>query len=138
MTAHMSLISETLHKITCSAVAEAASAINHVYDLSSQPFDDPPPAPTSSPRCSLIAASTMAASWKNARRQEPAGLNPEQKITVEEAVRAYTVGSAYAEFAEGVKGSLASGMLADVVIVDRDMFSIHPIEIEQATCRPMG
>jgi len=64
--------------------------------------------------------------------KNPQGWTPEQKITVEEAVRAYTVGSAYAEFAEDVKGTLAPGMLADLVMVDRDIFRVDPSEIEQS------
>ena len=56
---------------------------------------------------------------------------PEQKITVEEAVRAYTVGSAYGEFADSVKGTLEPGKLADIVILSRDIFAIDPTEIGQ-------
>jgi len=62
----------------------------------------------------------------------PGGWVPEQRITVEEAVRAYTTGAAYAEFSEADKGRLAPGLLADFVIVDRDLFSIPPEEIRQA------
>jgi len=58
------------------------------------------------------------------------GWIPEQKISVEEAVRAYTVGSAYAEFQETVKGSISVGKLADLVILSRDIFKIDPKEIE--------
>ncbi len=58
------------------------------------------------------------------------GWIPEQKITVEEAVRAYTVGSAYAEFADGVKGAITLGKLADMVILSRDIFGTEPAEIE--------
>jgi predicted amidohydrolase YtcJ len=54
---------------------------------------------------------------------------PEQKITVKEAVEAYTLGSAYAEFQEKEKGSIAPGKLADLVILDRDIFSINPTTI---------
>lgn len=64
--------------------------------------------------------------------KHPGGWVPEQKITVEEAVRAYTVGSAYAEFAEAVKGTIASGKLADLVMIDRDIFKIDPAEILHA------
>jgi len=64
--------------------------------------------------------------------KNPNGWVPEQKISVEEAVQAYTVGSAYAEFQEAVKGSLTVGKLADLVIIDRDIFKIKPEEIEQA------
>jgi predicted amidohydrolase YtcJ len=64
--------------------------------------------------------------------KHPGGWIPEQKITVEEAVRAYTVGSAYAEFAEKVKGTIAPGKLADLVMLDRDIFKIDPVEILHA------
>ena len=51
---------------------------------------------------------------------------PEQKISVREAVMAYTAGSAYAEFQENEKGSIAAGRLADMVILSADIFSIDP------------
>jgi hypothetical protein len=63
--------------------------------------------------------------------KRPGGWVPEQKITVEEAVRAYTTGSAYAEFAENVKGTITPGKLADLVILSRDIFKIDPVEIEK-------
>jgi len=47
-------------------------------------------------------------------------------------VGAYTVGSAYAEFQETVKGSISVGKLADLVILSRDIFKIDPKEIENA------
>jgi predicted amidohydrolase YtcJ len=59
------------------------------------------------------------------------GWVPEQKISVEETVRAYTLGSAYAEFQENVKGSITPGKLADLVILSRDIFKIDPKEIEK-------
>jgi predicted amidohydrolase YtcJ len=62
--------------------------------------------------------------------KRPGGWVPEQKITVEEAVRAYTFGSAYAEFAENAKGAITPGKLADFVILSRDIFRIEPAEIE--------
>jgi predicted amidohydrolase YtcJ len=67
--------------------------------------------------------------------KNPGGWVPEQKITVEEAVRAFTVGSAYAEFADGVKGTLAPGMLADLVILTEDIFRIDPAAIERVRVR---
>ena len=54
---------------------------------------------------------------------------PEQKLTIEEALAAYTTGSAYAEYAEKEKGTLAKGMLADFVVLDRDLTRIPPKEI---------
>lgn len=47
-------------------------------------------------------------------------------------MRAYTNGSAYAEFADDVKGTLTPGKLADLVILDRDIFNIAPAEIDKA------
>jgi predicted amidohydrolase YtcJ len=61
--------------------------------------------------------------------KHPDGWGPEQKITVEEAVRAYTFGSAYAEFAEAVKGTIVPGKLADIVILSRNIFKINATEI---------
>ncbi len=63
--------------------------------------------------------------------KNPNGWIPEQKITVEEAVKAYTIGSAFAEFQEGEKGKLAAGMLADFVILSDDIFTINPVNIEK-------
>jgi predicted amidohydrolase YtcJ len=64
--------------------------------------------------------------------RNPGGWVPEQKITVEEALRAYTRGAAYAEFAEHEKGVLARGMLADFVVIDRDLTRIPPATIREA------
>ncbi len=64
--------------------------------------------------------------------RNPGGWVPEQKITVEEALRAYTRGAAYAEFAETEKGVLARGMLADFVLIDRDLTRIPPESIREA------
>lgn len=63
--------------------------------------------------------------------KHPHGWIPEQKITVEEAVRAYTVGSAYAEFTDNVKGTISPGKLADIIILSRNIFDIDPVEIEK-------
>jgi predicted amidohydrolase YtcJ len=54
---------------------------------------------------------------------------PEQKLSIEQAIAAYTTGSAFAEFAEKEKGTLAPGMLADLVVLDRDITSIPPEKI---------
>jgi predicted amidohydrolase YtcJ len=63
--------------------------------------------------------------------KHPNGWIPEQKITVQEAVRAYTAGSAYAEFAEHEKGAIAPGKLADVVLLSQDIFTVAPEDIEK-------
>ncbi|MEX2154584.1 MAG: amidohydrolase [Gemmatimonadaceae bacterium] len=62
----------------------------------------------------------------------PAGWVPEQKITVEDALRAYTTGSAYAEYMDAEKGMVARGMLADMVLIDRDLTRIAPETIRDA------
>jgi len=54
---------------------------------------------------------------------------PAQKLTIEQAIAAYTTGSAYAEFAEKQKGTLAPGMLADFVVLDRDLTAIPSPQI---------
>lgn len=64
--------------------------------------------------------------------KNPNGWIPEQKISVEETVRAFTWGSAYAEFQENVKGTLEPGKLADFVILSDDIFTIDPVKIRDA------
>jgi predicted amidohydrolase YtcJ len=54
---------------------------------------------------------------------------PEEAVTVEEAVRAYTLGAAYSTFAESELGSLEVGKWADFVVLDRDPFAVDPEEI---------
>jgi predicted amidohydrolase YtcJ len=61
--------------------------------------------------------------------KNPNGWFPEQKLTVGEAVEAYTMGSAYAEFQENVKGSITPGKLADMVVLSDDIFSVDPAKI---------
>ncbi|HET7185075.1 MAG TPA: amidohydrolase family protein [Terriglobales bacterium] len=56
---------------------------------------------------------------------------PEQKISIDQAIAAYTTGAAYAEFAESEKGRLAPGFLADFVVLDRDISKVAPAEILQ-------
>jgi predicted amidohydrolase YtcJ len=57
------------------------------------------------------------------------GWHPEERITMAQAIELYTLGSAYAEFAETRKGSIAPGKLADLVMLSRDLFTIPPGEI---------
>jgi hypothetical protein len=54
---------------------------------------------------------------------------PTQKLTIEQIISAYTTGSAYAEFAEKQKGKLSPGMLADFVVLDRDITASSPTKI---------
>jgi predicted amidohydrolase YtcJ len=55
--------------------------------------------------------------------------HPEQKLNIHQAIYAYTWGAAYAEFEEKTKGILASGYLADFVVLDRDITKVSPPEI---------
>ena len=77
------------------------------------------------PMLTLYAATTRATlDGKN-----PNGWFPEQKLTIKEAIEAYTVGSAYAEFQENEKGSIAAGKLADMVLLSDDVLSIVSVNI---------
>lgn len=65
-------------------------------------------------------------------RQNEAGTQtyfPEEKLTIAQALYAYTQGSAYAEFSETYKGTLAPGMVADFIVLDRDLTHIPPHDI---------
>jgi predicted amidohydrolase YtcJ len=77
------------------------------------------------PVLTLYAAVTRATlDGKN-----PQGWFPEQKLSIQEAIAAYTMGSAYAEFQERDKGSIEPGKLADMVILSQDVLNIAPAAI---------
>lgn len=81
------------------------------------------------PMLTLYAAVTRATlDGKN-----PNGWVPQQKISLEDALRAYTAGSAYAEFQEKEKGTLSPGKLADMVLLSDDLFAIKPEAIREVT-----
>ena len=61
----------------------------------------------------------------------PEGWYPEQRLTVEEAVHAYTLGAAYAGGMDDRLGSLTPGKLADLVVLDRDIFTCAPMRIAE-------
>jgi predicted amidohydrolase YtcJ len=63
----------------------------------------------------------------------PDGWIPEQRLGVDEALRAYTAAGAYAEFAEGDKGTLARGYFGDFAILSEDVLSIPPGDIGRVT-----
>lgn len=63
--------------------------------------------------------------------RNPGGWVPAQKITVEQALTAYTITAAYASFEEKVKGSLAPGKLADFVMLGQDITAIDPAHIRE-------
>ncbi|MDH5380036.1 MAG: amidohydrolase family protein [Cyclobacteriaceae bacterium] len=62
--------------------------------------------------------------------QNQAGWVPEEKITVEQALMAYTKNAAYASFDEKIKRTLEPGKLADLVIMDKNPFEFDPVEIK--------
>ncbi len=61
--------------------------------------------------------------------KNPGGWFAAQKVTVDEALRAYTAENAYGVFAEGRRGVLKPGMRADLVLLDRDVTAIDPVDI---------
>ena len=80
------------------------------------------PVVTSDVRRGLYCAVT-----RKTRQAKPAGgWHPEQAVTLESALRHYTIDAAYASFEEDVKGSLAPGKLADLVVLEDDIFKTPP------------
>ncbi len=74
-----------------------------------------------------------AAVTRKDRLGEPGeGWFPDQKLTMEDAIGLYTLGSAYAQFMEDRKGMVKEGYLADLVIFDRDLMTVPPDEIMKA------
>ena len=67
--------------------------------------------------------------------KNPDGWVPEQKISVGEALKAYTAGNAYATFDEATRGALAPGYDADVVVLDRNLFAMDPDSLDRARVR---
>lgn len=55
--------------------------------------------------------------------------NPAESLTVEQSLRAYTEGAAFAEFQENNKGRIAPGMLADLAVLSQDIFAIAPPDL---------
>jgi predicted amidohydrolase YtcJ len=77
------------------------------------------------PMAGIYAATTR----RTLDGKNPDGWIPEQKITVAQSVHAYTVGSAYAESQDDIKGSIAVGKLADFAVLSQDIFHMDPAEI---------
>ena len=59
----------------------------------------------------------------------PGGWHPEQCITIEEAIEAYTINPAYASYEEKIKGSITEGKLADIVVLSDDILTIEPRDL---------
>jgi len=67
-----------------------------------------------------------AVTRKTLSGQPEGGWFPQEKITIEEAIRAYTLNTAYAGFEENIKGSLETGKLADFVILSDNLLTMEP------------
>src|SRR5262245_27762665 len=65
--------------------------------------------------------------------QPQRGRVAEHRVSIGDALRAYTLAGAYSSFEEGIKGRLAPGMLADIVVFSQDLFRINPIRIPQTS-----
>lgn len=79
-----------------------------------------------------IAGIYAAVTRRTLDGKNPDGWIPEEKISVEEALRCYTVNNAYAQFRENEIGRIAPGMLADIAVLSDDLFAIAPEAIEKA------
>jgi predicted amidohydrolase YtcJ len=91
------------------------------------PFGTDWPVEPINPYLGLYAAVT-----RQSTDGEPAGgWWPQERLTIQDAIRCYTAESAYASFEEDVKGQIAPGMLADLVVHSRDLLTIEPKEILQ-------
>lgn len=64
--------------------------------------------------------------------KNPDGWVPEQKISIEDAIKCYTINSAYASFEENIKGSIEVGKLADLIVLSDDILTINPVKIKDA------
>ncbi len=65
--------------------------------------------------------------------QPEGGWYPAQRLTVQEALEAHTVNSAYAAFEERIKGKLAPGYMADLTVLSQNLFEIDPDDIKDVS-----
>jgi predicted amidohydrolase YtcJ len=80
--------------------------------------------------CSPILGIYAAVTRQTLDGSPPEGWFPEERVDVETALRAYTVGNAWAAGEEAVKGTLAPGKLADIVVLDADPFQVAPARLK--------
>jgi predicted amidohydrolase YtcJ len=83
------------------------------------------PGETLNPFYGIYAAITR----QDAQGKPEGGWYPEQRMTLEEALRGYTIEAAYAEFEENQKGSIEKGKLADLIVISKDPTAIAPVEL---------
>ena len=84
------------------------------------------PVVTIDPFLTLYAAVTR----RTVEGQNPDGWIPEQKISIQDAIKCYTINNAYAEFTENEKGSIEPGKFADFVVLDHNPLTIDPVKLK--------
>ena len=72
----------------------------------------------------------MAVTRRTSDGKNPKGLEPQEKISIEDAIKCYTINGAYAEFQENKKGSIEPGKLADLIVLNQDILTIDPVKIK--------
>ena len=85
----------------------------------------------SSPDTANVAGQPLDGAAQGGAKPTGATYVPEERISVEQAVRAYTVGSAYAGFSDDRVGTLEVGKLADLAVLSQDIFSVDPLTVNQ-------
>lgn len=63
------------------------------------------------------------------------GFYPSEKVSVSDAINCYTIEGAYSTFEENVKGRIENGMLADLVVVDRNLYTVEPLDIKNTVVK---
>jgi len=111
------------HMLLANALAKRLAGIDSGATVA---FGSDWPVAPLSPLIGIYAAVTR----RTIDGKNPNGWQPQQEVTVAEAVKAYTYGAAYAEGEEQVKGTLEPGKLADIIVLAEDIFSIDPIRIQ--------
>ena len=92
--------------------------------------------PSASTDCPVTDIDPRAVIYNMVTRKTRTGkvFGPEQCLSIEEALHAYTFGSAYASHEEGLKGRLVPGQLADIAVFDRDLTAVAPETLLDAVC----
>ncbi len=80
-----------------------------------------------SPMYGLYAAITR----KTMTGEPKGGWFPEERVSMEEAIKAYTLNTAYANFEDDIKGSITPGKLADITVLDRNLFDVDPMQLPE-------
>jgi predicted amidohydrolase YtcJ len=108
-------------------LADSSYAFNSMYHSdSSISFSSDSPIEDCNPFLSIYCAVTRMDFDGNPKQ----GFNPKEKMSVEDAIDAYTFGSSYNEFKEDTKGKLKPGYVADLIVLDQDIFSVEPTRIK--------